>query len=149
MSTANYLQHVSDYCKQLKLNFTPNRSVVLAILHRSKNPLSAYDILAELQQLQPKAKPPTVYRALEFLLQHHFIQHIESSSRYLVSQQLAPFSPKPLLICSNCQQVAQPSLSSSLRSELQHFADQQGFHLHPQSYEFHGLCLHCQQKATL
>lgn len=148
MSTVEYIQHVSEYCSELKLNFTPNREAVLALLHHSNEPLSAYDILAELQKQQAKTKPPTVYRALEFLLQHHFIQHLESSSRYLVSQQDAPFGPKPLLICTDCKSVTQLDLSNQLKTELDNFASKQGFSLHPQTYEFQGLCSGCQHRQT-
>ncbi|MDO6684548.1 MULTISPECIES: Fur family transcriptional regulator [unclassified Agarivorans] len=148
MITANYIQRVSDYCHQQKLKLTPNRAAVLAILHKQNAPLSAYDVLAELQQQQPKTKPPTVYRALEFLIQHHFIQHIESTSRYLVSQQQESFAPHPLLICTDCKSVTQMNLSNELKLELDHFAGQQGFSLHPQSYEFQGLCANCQPRKS-
>ncbi|WP_163130659.1 Fur family transcriptional regulator [Agarivorans sp. Alg241-V36] len=145
MSTANYIQRVSDYCSQNKLKFTPNRAAVLAILHQHQQALSAYDILAKLQQQQQNTKPPTVYRALDFLLQYHFIQHIESSSRYIIGHQHAPFTPQPLLICTDCKSVTQISLSKSLKIELDQFAGQQGFRLHSQSYELQGLCSSCQQ----
>ncbi|GGB15682.1 Fur family transcriptional regulator [Agarivorans gilvus] len=148
MSTVNYIKSIQAYCSQHKLNLTANRSAVLAILHQHQGALSAYEILAKLQQQQANTKPPTVYRALDFLVQQHFVQHIESSSRYIINRQQQPFAPHPLLICTQCENVTQIGLSASLKAELEQFAAQQGFSLHSQSYEFQGLCSACQARTA-
>lgn len=41
------------------------RTEIMAVLRRSSRPLSAYDVLAELRDSNPKIGPPTVYRVLE------------------------------------------------------------------------------------
>ncbi|SQD07688.1 zinc uptake regulation protein [Escherichia coli] len=35
--------------------------------------ISAYDLLDLLREAEPQAKPPTVYRALDFLLEQGFV----------------------------------------------------------------------------
>ena len=55
-------------CGRQGLNLTPVRRRVLEIVWRSHGPIGAYQILAELSKEREKAAPPTVYRALEFLV---------------------------------------------------------------------------------
>ena len=40
---------------------------VLVVLRRRRVPLSAYDVLGELREANPKIAPPTIYRALPAL----------------------------------------------------------------------------------
>ena len=40
---------------------------VLAVLRRRRDPLSAYDVLGELDEANPKIVPPTICRALSAL----------------------------------------------------------------------------------
>ena len=40
---------------------------VLTVLNSTNEPMSAYDVLGELRQFNPKIAPPTVYRSLAAL----------------------------------------------------------------------------------
>ncbi|VTR19627.1 Zinc uptake regulation protein [Serratia fonticola] len=46
--------------------------------------ISAYDLLDLLRVAEPQAKPPTVYRALDFLLEQGFIHRVESANSYVL-----------------------------------------------------------------
>ncbi len=50
--------------------------------------ISAYDLLDLLREIEPQAKPPTVYRGLEFLMEQGFIHKIESTNSYVVCHHL-------------------------------------------------------------
>ncbi len=47
--------------------------------------LSALMILLDLlREAEPQAKPPTVYRALDFLLEQGFVHKVESTNSYVL-----------------------------------------------------------------
>ncbi len=46
--------------------------------------ISAYDLLDLLREAEPQAKPPTVYRALDFLLEQGFVHKVESTNSYVL-----------------------------------------------------------------
>ena len=72
------LQRAERLCDQRGIRFTPTRRQVFRLLAAHGNAISAYDLLAQLQQTEAHAKPPTVYRALDFLLEQGFAHKVES-----------------------------------------------------------------------
>lgn len=62
------LAHAEKLCAQRGVRLTPQRLEVLRLMSLQQGAISAYDLLDLLREKEPQAKPPTVYRALEFLL---------------------------------------------------------------------------------
>lgn len=62
---------------------TATRRQVLGLILSAPRPVGAYDLLAQLRSLHPKAVPPTVYRALDFLLGLGLIHRIERLSAFI------------------------------------------------------------------
>ncbi len=69
MNQDQLLLRAERLCEQRGIRFTPTRRQVFRLLAAHGNAISAYDLLAQLQQTEAHAKPPTVYRALDFLLE--------------------------------------------------------------------------------
>ncbi len=46
-------------------------------------PIKAYDLLDQMKATHDAAAPPTVYRALDFLLEHGFIHKLASINAYV------------------------------------------------------------------
>ena len=65
---AEAMSDAVSLCRARRVRLTPLRSRVLEIVWQNHKPLGAYDILAVLAEEGRSAAPPTVYRALEFLL---------------------------------------------------------------------------------
>jgi hypothetical protein len=63
------LAHAEKLCAQRGVRLTPQRLEVLRLMSLQQGAISAYDLLDLLREKEPQAKPPTVYRALEFLLE--------------------------------------------------------------------------------
>ena len=76
------LDTAANLCEQRGLNLTPIRRRVLEIVWRSHEPIGAYQILAELAKERDKAAPPTVYRALDFLIDAGLVHRIESLNAF-------------------------------------------------------------------
>ena len=70
-------------CEESQERLTPPRRRVLELLLGANAPLKAYDLIAAYGSAGAPAKPPTVYRALEFLERLGFAHRIESLNAYV------------------------------------------------------------------
>jgi Fur family zinc uptake transcriptional regulator len=70
-------------CAKRGVRLTAIRKRVLELVWASHQPLGAYAILDKLTNEGHKPAPPTVYRALEFLLEHGLIHRIASLNAFL------------------------------------------------------------------
>src|SRR5437016_13868355 len=77
------LTRAQSICTTRSARLTPVRRRVLELILLSDQPTGAYALLAELQRGRGKLGPPTVYRALDFLLAHKLIHKIETSSAFI------------------------------------------------------------------
>ena len=108
--------------------------------------MGAYDILAELNQIDPKDQvaPPIVYRALEFLLGENLIHRIESRNAYISCVRPGHQCATQFLICRNCEQVAElDNTDQNLFAE----ADSLGFSVDHSVVEITGVCAECRKHA--
>jgi Fur family transcriptional regulator, zinc uptake regulator len=64
------LQEAEKACLRRGAQLTPLRRQVLALVLDAEAPVGAYALLDRLKAGRPGAAPPTVYRALDFLLEH-------------------------------------------------------------------------------
>src|SRR6516225_12012077 len=100
---AAWAAQVENACRKLGAQLTPLRRQVLDILSASGAPLGAYAILEEMSRREGKhIAPPTVYRTLDFFLQHGFVHKIESLNAYTPCEHLKHAHHGMLLICEAC-----------------------------------------------
>jgi len=71
-SQRNRLAEVERACQARGLRLTPIRAHALRLIAQAGRPLKAYDLLDRMKQTRDAAAPPTVYRALDFLLEHGY-----------------------------------------------------------------------------
>jgi Fur family transcriptional regulator, zinc uptake regulator len=134
---------VENACAQRGLHLTPLRGQVLAILAESSAPLGAYAIIDKLSRREGKPiAPPTVYRTLEFLLDHGFVYKIESRNAYAPCEHLGHAHHGVLLLCDKCGRSAEIE-DIGLDRLLQATAARAGFAPHRQMVELLGLCRDC------
>lgn len=140
------LDAARQHCETHKLRLTRRRRQVLEILLGSHQPLGAYDILAELNQIDPddQVAPPIVYRALEFLLAEGLIHRLESRNAFISCVQPGHQCGAQFLICRNCEQVAElENRDQSLLAE----ADSLGFSVDHSVVEITGVCAECRRNG--
>ena len=70
-------------CQERGLRFTEIRKFILRLIWDNPKPSKAYDLLDEVSKMNYSAKPPTVYRALDFLLENGFIHKINTLNAYI------------------------------------------------------------------
>lgn len=66
------------HCVAHGLRLTDQRRAVLQLLCVSDKPLSAYELLDRMRGVVKNPTPPTVYRALDFLLEQGLVHKLES-----------------------------------------------------------------------
>src|SRR5579871_4011990 len=100
---ATWAARVQLACLRQGFHLTPLRRRVLDIFSESGGPLGAYAILEELSRREAKqAAPPTVYRTLDFFLEHGFVHKIESLNAYAPCEHLGHAHHGMLLLCEAC-----------------------------------------------
>ena len=73
----DFIAIVERACKAKGLRLTEIRKRVLQLVAAEDKPVKAYDLLSQLGDERGRSTaPPTVYRALEFLLEHGFVDQI-------------------------------------------------------------------------
>lgn len=136
------LERAIDICKQKKIRFTPIRQRVFLLMSKQKGAVTAYELLELLQKDEKNAKPPTIYRALDFLLENHFIHRIESLNAYLMCSHFGCQHPMQLLICDRCKKIiglTDPVIDNAFSEQ----ARQSGFKITNKVLEAHGICYNC------
>lgn len=141
-ATQALLQQVEDFCTENGHRFTDPRRYVLEIIADAPKPLGAYDILAELGKRLDNPKPPTAYRAIEFLTEHGFVHRIESLNAYVTCHSDHRHQGSQFMICDACGDVTETHLCH-LPEPLEGKAVEAGFHLSRWNVEIHGTCAAC------
>lgn len=142
MQNSQVIEEVEQRCARDHLRLTPTRRRVLELVLKADGPVKAYDLLDQLKSEQPNAAPPTVYRALEFLLEHHFIHRLETLNAFV-----SCFHPRhqhqgQFLICEDCGAVKEVA-ESRLSRDLARLARDADFTPKHQVLEVYGTCKDC------
>ena len=129
-------------CAERGLRFTELRRRVLELVWRGHRPVRAYDVLARLARDRRGAAPPTVYRALDFLLENGLVHRIESLNAYVGCGEPGAMHAGQFLICRACQATAElddPAISRMVTKKARTL----GFSADRQTIEVTGLCPAC------
>ena len=131
-------------CVQRGARMTSLRQRVLGLVLETGRPATAYDLLDRLRPHHKGAAPPTIYRALDFLLEQGLIHKVERLSAYIgcVHVHEAEHHAAQFLICRQCGRVAELE-DAAIRTALEEAASRQGFRAYGSTIEIEGLCAAC------
>ena len=121
---------------------TPSRLRVLELLLAAGEPVKAYDLIARFGEDGQPAKPPTVYRALEFLERKGLAHRIASISAYVACTSVSVEHAAAFLICDCCGATAE--VSAPVAGDLGRAAEAAGYIIARTTIEAHGRCPACQ-----
>lgn len=136
------LERAAEICERRQVRLTPLRRRVLQAVWSGHKPVGAYDILTILTGERGTTAPPTVYRALEFLLENGLIHRIESLNAFVGCTKPGQNHAWQLLICRACGRVAEIS-DGALEKAIAAAAARAGFTLQRRTIELAGLCSAC------
>lgn len=120
---------------------TKIRRKVLRLLLESDEPAKAYDLLANLDG-EGSAKPPTVYRALDFLQEMGLAHKIESLNAYVACGHASHAHSAVFMICNACgsaEEIHAVETSQAIADETL----AAGFKISNAVIEARGICRKC------
>jgi Fur family zinc uptake transcriptional regulator len=135
------LGQAEEHCRRQGVRLTQRRRQVLEILCRATRPLGAYEILEQLRTGAPLA-PPTVYRALDFLLEQGLIHKLETVHAFVSCTHPEHPHFSQFLICADCGHVREIE-DQALDERLHETASHSGFEPQRSVVEVLGLCAEC------
>lgn len=141
------LARATQVCEERRVRLTPLRRRVLEIVWGSHKPVGAYEILNVLNGERGGGAPPTVYRALEFLLENGLIHRIESLNAFVGCAKPGTDHPWQILICRGCGRAAEIS-DDDLAAAVSNAAERAGFTIQRRTIELAGLCPACRSAAS-
>ena len=134
-------------CKAHGVPITAKRVNVFAMLLLSNKAVSAYEIADSYTHFFNEPVPViTVYRVLDFLQSKHLVHKLDTANKFIACNHLDCEHKHPasqFLICKECSEVKELSLSQSKFDELKQTIEQAGFHLNKPQLEMNCICNKC------
>lgn len=129
-------------CVNNHARLTPIRKAVFELVSKATIPLSAYELLEQLKQNHPNAKPPTIYRALEFLIDQKLVHKLSTINAIIVCDCPGEQHAVLFLICKFCSQ-AKEIIEPALMLQLGHRIQASGYIEPYPVLEVMGICPDC------
>lgn len=139
------LSRAEALCRQRGVRFTASRKRVFTLLCTSSKPVSAYEILDHLRESTTNPAPPTVYRALDFLVEQRLAHKLESCHAFVGCAHPEHPHSSQFLICDDCGDVNEIANSEMIKS-LATTEKKTGFKTQRSVVELLGTCAACLDK---
>ncbi|WP_312474799.1 zinc uptake transcriptional repressor Zur [Stutzerimonas nitrititolerans] len=141
------LAEADTLCARQGVRLTALRKRVLELVWQSHKPLGAYDILAVLsEQDGRRAAPPTVYRALDFLLENGLVHRIASLNAFIGCSHPEHPHQGQFLICRSCHTAIELE-NAAVSDAIAAAAASVDFQAEAQTVEVVGICAPCRLAA--
>ncbi len=140
------IKNAEEICLKFSLNLTPIRKKVLEIISANHKPSRAYDLLAKLKEAGFSDKPPTIYRALDFLIENKIVHKLSTINAYVAcygeeSEEISCF-----LICEKCHEIEEFQ-DESLNKLLINIGKKRGIEIKNLNLEINFTCEECKNSA--
>ena len=144
------LDRAASLCARRGAQLTELRRQVLRLVLESGQPVGAYALLDRLKAQRPGAAPPTVYRALDFLLEQGLIHKVERLNAFIGCVEAghdhsaghSHDHAHQFLICRQCGLTVELS-DHAVSHALDDAARRAGFRIGNATVEVEGLCAAC------
>lgn len=136
------LQAAEHICTQKGVRLTPIRRRILELICANHKAIGAYELLDLFKEEDSKAKPVTIYRALDFLIEAGLVHKVESLNAFIGCLQAEKQHKSVILICDQCKNAYEID-ATSIYDSL--FALSEGIQFKPKclTLELHGVCAGC------
>lgn len=135
-------------CAERDAKLTTSRRQVLELVWNRHEPVTAYDLVETLRAVTGKrVDPPTVYRALDFLIEQGLVHRIEGLNAFIGCSMPEARHAGQFLICGDCgtiRELADPDIARAVIAGAQ----ARGFAVERQTVEIYGRCADCSAAGT-
>ena len=149
---AGFVAAVERACNERGLRLTAIRARVLGLVAQAGRPIKAYDLLEQIRLDNSRegegagaAAPPTVYRALEFLVEQGILHRVEALNGYVVCRHLDCAHPSVILTCRDCGKVDEMAANEGFMA-LRQLCAGHGFEMDEQQLLLNGRCVQCSEQ---
>ena len=141
------LDRAAAQCATRGAQLTPLRRQVLRLVLAAEQPMGAYALLGQLREERGVAAPPTVYRALDFLLEQGLIHKLERLNAFLPCVEAGHAHAghdhqHQFLICKICGATTELT-DHAVAHALEAAAARVGFRPARMTVEVEGVCARC------
>jgi len=105
LSTAERVEAARAVCEAAGERFTPLRAHMFELIIEAGGAVKAYDLLDKLKPERGSPKPPTVYRALDFLSRLGLIHRVEALNAFIACDHGHAGHLAEFFICETCDSV--------------------------------------------
>ena len=142
------LDRADALCAGRGARLTETRREVLRLILQAEEPVGAYTLLDQLRALGGSGKPPTIYRALDFLLAQGLIHRVERLNAFVgCHDDTHPHHAAQFLICKTCSRVTELE-DESVQAAIGAVARARGFVPARVTVEVDGVCGACSARAA-
>jgi len=140
--SAEALKKAEALCEVNGLKLTKLRKQVLKLIWRKSGYVKAYDLLDELKKIDPSAKPPTIYRTLDFLIENGLIHKLQSLNAFIGCHHPHEHDECYFLICDSCQKIEE-CCSKKINNVVALTSKNNNFIPNKVTFEIAGTCQNC------
>lgn len=134
-------------CESRGVRLTSLREQVLELIWQNHKPLGAYTLMDMLASASTRrVAPPTVYRALDFLLEQGLVHRINGLNAFIGCPSPEKTHQSHFLICRVCNAAIELD-SVKLTQDIQLSAKEAGFSVESHSLEVMGTCPSCAKSS--
>ena len=146
MNSKEFLDSAERRCLENGSNLTELRRQILALVLEHEGVVKAYQILNDLQQARGSAAPPTVYRALDFLVEQGILHRVEALNGYVVCHHIDCAHSSVIVTCRDCGKVDEIDADAVFAS-LKQLCQQHGFEFEQKQILLNARCERCSQSV--
>jgi Fur family zinc uptake transcriptional regulator len=142
------LDRAADLGGRRAARLTRLRRRVLELVWQGHAAVKAYELLGALDHRRGVPTPPTVYRALDFLMAQGLVHRLESLNAYVGCPRPEAPHDAQFLICSSCGTVSEfaaPAIETAIAGE----AADLGFAVGQRTIEVRGICRGCRDSTAV
>lgn len=139
---AQALQSADKICAKKGIRLTPIRRRILELICTSHRAMGAYELLDLFREEDAKAKPVTIYRALDFLIGAGLIHKVESINAFIGCLHAEEQHQSVILICDQCKNAFELE-ASPVYDSLFKLSKSIQFKPTSLTMELHGICNAC------
>lgn len=130
--------------KKRGYRITPQREMVLAIMHKLEVPSTAEEIFSHVQDISNSVDISTVYRTMELLQEFNLVSIIDTGDRQAKYVHVHDHTPHLHLVCKSCGKIQGIHLED-IKSVAEQMETKLEFQIDWQDVSFQGFCKECQK----
>ncbi len=141
------LERLVAICVQRGGRMTRQRRAVLDTLLTARRPMSAYDLRDTLLPADAAITPASVYRCLDFLMEHGLVHRLETTRAFVACGHADHPHAVQFLICRQCGVVVETE-DKGVAAATVRLGERLGFEVDQRTVELTGLCGTCRKDGA-